>query len=934
MCLRYIILLLFLSAGRIGKTHSIIKHFTVNDGLPSSEVYYVHQDFDGHLWFCTDRGVSRYNGKEFKNYGTADGLSHIVIFRIFEDSNHDLWFTAQDGTISIYSYAEKKFKEFINRKRIYPDNFVYHIGFRNDSVYLFPYRFYRKDHVLAYSHTDKNKLDRKSLATVFGSNGNIFFKNIRVSKLKQIIDSLNDIAFINRRTSGDRIDVFEKLLKEYSDDFGICPVYTEINNELYIATKESGVFILNEKGEKRFILRDYWVTSICVDRENLLWVSTVNDGVFVLSALDIETHSIDHRLNQNEKISAGEVYMDNIFLGTNTGRILKLDTHGDMTEMHIPKPIKKRHIKSFYFTNDSSTIYANNLKVVKLDSGFSIGNRDLHYLDRGSSIQYSLQFLEYMRRHKLQKKFEYLYRESKLIEAVAFGSDTLYYTVKGRLYLHTSKMENPRQFNLIESNYKYKATVKRIYKWNDLVVVLSKDSGIFFLKNTEVIYHLNDQKGLETNAAQAFYTDENKSRLWVGTNKGLFAFDYKFHEGIPEFNFQGNLTFEDGLFSNFIEEIVEFNDLIYCISPHGISILRKEYKFLREKSPKVNFIGILHKDSVYIKNGTSFRHNQNELGFLFDAAIMKKPKNSYRYRLIKDGKLTNWIRTNQSNVTLNELLPGNYKFEVSAKAKNSLWSKAHQFQFLIVPDFKDLLWVRLIFLAIVLLSIYCLFKYRIKQIKLRNQLQLRQQELQIKNLELESSTLRGQMNPHFIFNALNSIQKLILNQEKKTANQLLTKFSKLMRESLKYSKVEFISLGDEISFLKKYITLETQRFPNRFTCIFEIDPEIDQKLTEIPPLIIQPLCENAIKHAFPEDGGILIVRLLSGENNTIHIEVEDNGVGFQTLNDLNGESFGLGIIQGRLNLFRQKGFIANINISFADSLLEKGTKVKLVIPCR
>ena len=86
--------------------------FTTDDGLPSDEIYYVHEDADGYIWFCTDRGISRYNGYEFENFNTKDGVTYNTVFKVFEDDSHNLWFTCFDGSITVFNWDTKSFHGF------------------------------------------------------------------------------------------------------------------------------------------------------------------------------------------------------------------------------------------------------------------------------------------------------------------------------------------------------------------------------------------------------------------------------------------------------------------------------------------------------------------------------------------------------------------------------------------------------------------------------------------------------------------------------------------------------------------------------------------------------------------------------------------------------------------------------------------------------
>jgi LytS/YehU family sensor histidine kinase len=169
-------------------------------------------------------------------------------------------------------------------------------------------------------------------------------------------------------------------------------------------------------------------------------------------------------------------------------------------------------------------------------------------------------------------------------------------------------------------------------------------------------------------------------------------------------------------------------------------------------------------------------------------------------------------------------------------------------------------------------------------------------------LAAEMETLRSQMNPHFIFNALNSMQGFIFGEDKKNASRFLHKFSTLIRNSLNYSKSEFISLNEELEFIKNYLEIENIRFDNQFVYFFE-DNGIDKVQLKVPPLIIQPLVENSIKHGFSNLNEREQIRIeCIQKKDVLEIIVSDNGKGIHEGDPLKPGSYGLQNIIKRLTL--------------------------------
>jgi LytS/YehU family sensor histidine kinase len=204
------------------------------------------------------------------------------------------------------------------------------------------------------------------------------------------------------------------------------------------------------------------------------------------------------------------------------------------------------------------------------------------------------------------------------------------------------------------------------------------------------------------------------------------------------------------------------------------------------------------------------------------------------------------------------------------------------------------------------------------------------------------SALRAQMNPHFIFNSLNSIKTYILKQDTIMANHYLTRFSHLMRMVLKNSKSRLITLADELEALELYIDIEKLRFDNGFESIIEMGTDMDPEEIYIPPMLIQPYVENAIWHGLmhKKEKGIMKIHI-SRKENTLLVQVDDNGIGrIKSSALLHNEtsinkSFGTQITQDRITLIRKSLNIdARVQIKdlYDPDGHPAGTQVHLTIP--
>jgi len=194
------------------------------------------------------------------------------------------------------------------------------------------------------------------------------------------------------------------------------------------------------------------------------------------------------------------------------------------------------------------------------------------------------------------------------------------------------------------------------------------------------------------------------------------------------------------------------------------------------------------------------------------------------------------------------------------------------------------------------------------------------------------------MNPHFIFNALNSVNHFIAEQDERTANKFLSEFSQLMRLVLENSQEDFIPLFKEQEILALYLKLEHYRFRDKFDYTIDTDESINAEAVEVPPMLIQPYIENAVWHGlrYKEEKGMLSLRFYQ-ENDTLMVEITDNGIGrkrsaeLKTANQKKHNSTGLKNIQERLAIIN-KVYKANYQVTISDLEPGPGTRVRIHLP--
>ena len=271
-------------------------------------------------------------------------------------------------------------------------------------------------------------------------------------------------------------------------------------------------------------------------------------------------------------------------------------------------------------------------------------------------------------------------------------------------------------------------------------------------------------------------------------------------------------------------------------------------------------------------------YKQSFFSFEFAALNYDHPeKNQYAYQLIGFDKKMVQLGTNRV-VNYTNVPPDSYTLKVIASNNDGVWNETGiELKIVITPPFWATWWFKTIVVLVFIGAVFLFFKLRENRIKKE---QVRQTAINKQIAEIRMTALRGQMNPHFIFNSLNSIQHFITIRDKEEALNYLSKFSKLIRKILENSWENTVSISNELQLLELYVQLEQLRFNNKFDYHISIDQKIDVENLEIPPLLIQPYIENAILHGLinKNDKGDLWLSL-ERNNGLLVCKIEDNGIG-------------------------------------------------------
>ena len=343
----------------------------------------------------------------------------------------------------------------------------------------------------------------------------------------------------------------------------------------------------------------------------------------------------------------------------------------------------------------------------------------------------------------------------------------------------------------------------------------------------------------------------------------------------------------------------------------------------------------------------SYKENFFSLKF---SAVNFEGNTQYRYKL--EGVDRDWVKIGNRNIAYyTDLQNGTYTFRVRASVGIESDDDIEKtLQIVITPPFWKTVWFRFLIMAVLLSSVFWLYKNHIRQIKFQAEIKQKEAEtaqlraeFQQKTAETELSALRAQMNPHFIFNCLNSLNLYILENHIDLASDYLQRFSKLIRLVLENSRLERIPLSNEVEALQLYMLLEGMRFKEKLRFKLHIDPKIDIEMTTIPPLLLQPFLENAIWHGLMHklEGGTIWLNITQPTDSVIHAEIIDNGIGraasaqIKSKSATRQKSFGMKVTSERIEAINQIYHTAtkvDVIDLFDKNGLANGTKVVVEIP--
>ncbi len=907
-------------------------NFNASHGLCSDVIYDIQPDCLGQLWLGTDNGVSRYDGKVFKNYSIDDGLSDNEVFQIFPDSKGRIWFLTYNGELSYWfdgtifnatstpilaqikseSYFYKaqelangdllfqtwrdgfyqlteagKVHHFFPKKpcRIIPFNnaFLLLVGpVANEQVQA--YRFKEQPDTTSSSlftwkaFTDRVESFNHHLIVPSGIRDGSQTINIRLFDLSTNVPELVYALETHKKTCS------FLLLEEDKETFAIG-----VGNELWRFKVEDNAIAVETQTTYENVPSDY-----VYDFEGGLWVSTLGSGIYYAPSYPykkLEDPTISTMIKQEDRVWIG--YKGRI----DCRSIATLDT------LHSIKLPLDELVTNIYTLHPDSLIISTETQAMLIVGGEIVGTinvvavkdiiatEDVVYFIGAQGIE------KFKRNNLLHHPPEHIYRR-RVLNA---------YPYEKQLYFGT----NQGLYNLEEPGKRIEGPSSRIN------TILPFNTQLLISTNKEGIYYLNEKQlkridfpAQEINALHKI----NDSLLAIFTPKIIYIASVSIQQS------RITLAIQQKIINEGFNQLIATEGGYLISSKHGLYF--EEDKDAVAPSPRITL------DRIKAESREIYRKSQADvfevpyakgIEIYYRAIALSDQKNiTYRYKVNNH----DWAYTQSNLIAFHRLEQEENEIQIQAlsaygSASNILRIPIHQ----MVPLYYTRTFWACIALCFALLMAIWFIKWRNR---MRDKWHLEHQLLLSRQ-----RAFRSQMNPHFIFNALNAIQNLFMSGRIEEAQKYMNKFSEILRANLSVSEMQFIALVDEVKFIQQYLDIECLRIAKKFEYHINIGSEVDLDNDLFPSMMIQPFVENAIWHGIDGINGGKVEFNIYKEDGVIECQVIDNGVGFYTAqkNSKSGhKSMALEIIKMRIELINRQH---DINLSLTIEQRTPGTKVSL-----
>ncbi len=967
-----------------GENYSI---YNTLNGLAGNKVWYIDEDKFGNLWFaCFGGGLSKFDGEKFTSYTNNDGLVDNSVRVVKYCSEYDCIAIGTNNSISIlkdttfYNFTAENnslLKNVIITGILEKDSSIYFYDF---SKVHYRIKFENKDPFI--NRVENDLINNYGISSAYqANNDDYFFGWGREGIIQSDGTKISETKGIGQ-VFGITKDCLQNTWMASWNGGGISP--------------PGGLFVIKNDSLKRlneaYNINSILGWSLVTDqKQNNIYYGTLDKGLYLIPPQYFEYYSPEYFGNENLYLNGLKVDNDNNIWFFSDSSFYKWDR-----KSYVKKDLDFLYNLRIQAEKTESSEISLFTRLKKLKKEYL--NQRTHITDietdaqnntwLTSSILGSFKFRD--NRIKNAKFIsQYIYMD------IAFTSkDTLFQCdgwsrVLKKFYDHNTS--NKSQTYIDELNPIFS---KFMRTYNDEVWVSSRISGVFLYKSGEFITLTEEDSTVNKNINDICFDADGYAYLG-GSDGRIEVFAPSTRKKIFEIKLNGNSNSviwmnvaEDMLFAGFSDglrvfklsdiknneikhrffskkegyeaEIVNGSDVdnngnLWLATNKGLMKINTKL-FIKCKieplTTVIKKVEIFNKEVDWSKfadidkwsklplNRLRLQPSQNHISIYYQTYNFSNQKGDFYYYKL-DGIDKDWVGpTDKKHVVYPYLNYGDYKFIVKSENQASgLTSNVAEFQFEILTPWYKQIWFHIIVFMALIAFLFIAYKQRINMLSKKEE---EKRKIMQQISELEIKALQAQMNPHFLFNSINSIQNYILDNNVDKALGYLSSFSKVVRKTLEFADKKFVRLNDVLSYLQHYIDLEKMRFDDMFNYEVVLDEEIDADSVMMPPMILQPIIENSIKHGIHplNKKGTIRIEIFRFNKESIKIIIEDNGIGREKASKINNnrklknDSKGLKITKERLDILNRNNtgtYDIKIIDLYDDEGAASGTRVEIII---
>lgn len=888
---------------------------TANTSLPSNNIYKILCDKNGNVWLGTDKGLVKYNGTNFKIFNTQNGLADEDVVNLFyEPKENNIWALAFNSKIAkintltnkttninpsntkqkvigafMYAYQKADTLNFLNTLQIVS---LYKDKTTIKSLKNIDYKTY------LFANSQDDYLDNSLFEEVnwdvlqqkYFPAKKWWLKNTtRISKYGTVILD-NEILF----KSKDRVYRLLGIgqLIPGTDKF---IVDLEISGtDLYLAVfgKEGGIYLAknylkNPRAAKLELISEKgYGVSVAKDKTGNIWYALQGKGLNVIGQ-----SYLDVNLSPLTELTTGRY-----FIKAPTNDVVVINNPSE--DRFFLLDLSKKTTNSYHKTDIPFALNSFKSLSAFIKPPHKALTKDISSDGRmyfsNSIVEYDVDF---------KTKTEHLESEkNNNIRGIRKGDyyhdKVLFSTSDDSLYVYDKRLQKITERLMFPQI----GTIKDIYVQNNQSILLCTSKGVFStdfsFSKTKQISKKIFKKAILSNQVVYFINDSELA--YLDTKKGTdIATVFSTKSFLLRFNL---LDFDIS------------NSKVHLLTDVGYIQLPKAKLAPIKNKADFNLAAItLNDTTLFYPTEKTILPDNKAKELLFTVQFLNPQHNNYQksYSFEKQNDPDSWISFTENSFVLTHLSPGTYLLKINVKLANVNLNQTMVYQIIISPKFWQTTWffmlVLLILIAVIAYTTWLVAnhfqKKTLQKIKLENKI-----------ADIENKAFLNQLNPHFLYNALNALQDYIIQKDTHNGIIYLQRIASLHRNILEFNQKAHITVNDEKLFIEKYLFIQQKRYSDKFT--FEIIADEDTKAMKLPPMLLQPIVENAIEHGFSTKNADKHISIIFKKENLLKIIVADNGNGkVEDLIKLK-EGHALSIIKERLDFINQKSNQNNNTIAF------------------